>query len=425
MKRMAILALLLALLAVAVTAGLAAAQGGTWETKAPMPTARHGAAGGVINGKLYVAGGHDGTQYLATLEVYDPATNTWASLSPMLTAQHSVGGGVINGKLYVVGGIGAGNQKLATLEVYDPATNTWTTKAPMPTARSGAGVVAIDGKLYVVGGCVGWCAPTTAVLEVYDPATDTWTTKASMPTARGVADVAVVDGLLYVMGGCCGWTVPQSEQMSKTIEVYNPTTNTWTTKTQHLVGAGDTAGSINEKIYVAKFADSEVYDPATDTWASLSPMPTARYYAAGGVINGKLYVAGGYYETHNLATLEAFTPEVTEITVTIDIKPGSFPNSINPRSKGRIPVAILTTDPFDATTVDPTTVLFGPTGTEAAPVQSALEDVDGDGDTDMILHFNTQDTGIVCGVTSASLTGETFAGQAIRGSDSINTAGCK
>ena len=112
------------------------------------------------------------------------------------------------------------------------------------------------------------------------------------------------------------------------------------------------------------------------------------------------------------------------ITVSIDIKPGSYPNSINPRSHGKIPVAILTTDSFDATTVDSTTILFGATGAEAAPVRSALEDVDGDGDTDMILHFNTQETGIACGDTSASLTGETSSGQTIEGSDSIKTAGC-
>src|SRR5207253_5242632 len=114
-----------------------------------------------------------------------------------------------------------------------------------------------------------------------------------------------------------------------------------------------------------------------------------------------------------------------ETSIAIDIKPGTFPTSINPRSKGVIPVAILTTDIFDATTIDQTTVRFGPNGTEAAPVQSALEYVDGDGDTDMILHFKTQDTGIVCGDTSASLTGETFGGQAIEGSDSVKTVGCR
>jgi sugar lactone lactonase YvrE len=116
---------------------------------------------------------------------------------------------------------------------------------------------------------------------------------------------------------------------------------------------------------------------------------------------------------------------VPVLTVAIDIIPGSFPNSINPRGEGKIPVAILTTDGFDATTVDPTTVLFGRTGTEAAPVHSALEDVDGDRDTDMILHFKTQETGIQCGDTSGSLTGKTFGGQMIEGSDSMKTVGCK
>ncbi len=41
----------------------------------------------------------------------------------------------------------------------------------------------------------------------------------------------------------------------------------------------------------------------------------------------------------------------------------------------------------------------------------------------MIFHFATQATGIVCGTTSAALTGNTFDGQAIRGTDSINTVG--
>jgi hypothetical protein len=116
-------------------------------------------------------------------------------------------------------------------------------------------------------------------------------------------------------------------------------------------------------------------------------------------------------------------PPVTQVF--IDIKPGSFPNSINPRNRGKIPVAILTTATFDATTVDPTTVRFGRTGTEAAPVHAALQDVDGDGDTDMVLHFNTQETGILCGDVSASLTGKTFSEQAIEDSDAINTVGCK
>ena len=111
-------------------------------------------------------------------------------------------------------------------------------------------------------------------------------------------------------------------------------------------------------------------------------------------------------------------------TLLIDIKPDTFPNGIYPRSTGTIPVAILTNTDFHAHTVHPKTVRFGTTGTEAPAVHSAFEDIDKDGDLDLLLHFRIQDTGIRCGDTSASLTGHTTSGQAIRGSDSIVTVGC-
>jgi DNA-binding beta-propeller fold protein YncE len=105
--------------------------------------------------------------------------------------------------------------------------------------------------------------------------------------------------------------------------------------------------------------------------------------------------------------------------VTINIR-----QSINPRSKGVLPVAIPSTDAFDARTLDPTTVRFGATGTEAAPVHVAFQG-DNHGHAGVILQFRIQDTGIACGDTSASLTGKTFGGQSIQGSDSFRTVGCK
>jgi hypothetical protein len=109
----------------------------------------------------------------------------------------------------------------------------------------------------------------------------------------------------------------------------------------------------------------------------------------------------------------------------IDIKPGSDPNSINPKSKGVVSVAILTTETFDATTVDPLSVEFGPDGATETHGKGHIEDVDEDGDLDLVLHFKTQETGIVCGDTSASLTGETFDGDPIEESYSVKTVGCK
>jgi hypothetical protein len=90
------------------------------------------------------------------------------------------------------------------------------------------------------------------------------------------------------------------------------------------------------------------------------------------------------------------------VEVEIDI----IPSSINPRSHGKIPVAVLTNETFDATMVDPGTVFLGLY--LAAPVHWALEDFDGDGDLDLVLQFRTQETGIQCGDTFAELMGETF-----------------
>ena len=108
----------------------------------------------------------------------------------------------------------------------------------------------------------------------------------------------------------------------------------------------------------------------------------------------------------------------------VDIKPGSYPNSINLKSRGVIPVAIITTDTFDATTVDPLSVEFGPNGAMESHGKGHIEDADADDDDDLVLHFRIQETGIACGDTSAVLRGKTFDGQLIEGSDLITTVGC-
>jgi hypothetical protein len=114
-----------------------------------------------------------------------------------------------------------------------------------------------------------------------------------------------------------------------------------------------------------------------------------------------------------------------ELAVAIDIKPGTFPNGVKPLVKGTMPVAVLTTPEFNATRVDPATVTFGVTGTETAPVRYSVEDVDGDGDLDMLLQFTTAETGIVCGTTEAKLSGYNISGLAIVGKDSVTTVGCR
>ena len=125
------------------------------------------------------------------------------------------------------------------------------------------------------------------------------------------------------------------------------------------------------------------------------------------------------YAADNLvATVQGYWT-VLRKEVPVDIKPGSFPNSINRKGRGIIPVAILSTAAFDATTVDADTVRFGPNGAAPAHRRAHLEDVDGDGSTDMVLHFRTRDTGIAAADTEAELVGRTTAGTYFYGADSV------
>jgi uncharacterized membrane protein len=110
--------------------------------------------------------------------------------------------------------------------------------------------------------------------------------------------------------------------------------------------------------------------------------------------------------------------------VSIDIRPGSDRNKLDPDSDKKTSVAILSVDGFDALTVKPKTVRFGAIGNEAAPVRIARRDVDGNGKRDLVLRFEIQDTEIECGDTAATLTGLTSDGESILGSGPIKTVRC-
>ncbi|KAA3613739.1 MAG: T9SS C-terminal target domain-containing protein [Calditrichaeota bacterium] len=106
--------------------------------------------------------------------------------------------------------------------------------------------------------------------------------------------------------------------------------------------------------------------------------------------------------------------------IVIDIKPGSDPNSINcDNDKGIIPVAILTTDDFNATEVYPPSVTFGPNKAQDMHGNGQLEDVDDDGDLDMLFHFRLAETGIQANNDYPILEGQSIYGRYFFGSDAI------
>jgi len=193
--------------------------GNLWAPMAPMPTAPRGFAAAAVNGKIYAIGGYDPSNRnasLSTVEVYDPATNTWRSSTeppgtpgapaPMPTARGFLAAAAVNGKIYAIGG-DDGNI-VNTVEVYDPATNTWRSSteppgtpgapAPMPTAQFKLAAAAVNGKIYAIGGVAGNALQT---VEVYDPSSNSWSTAAGMLTARYGLAAADANGLIYAVGG--------------------------------------------------------------------------------------------------------------------------------------------------------------------------------------------------------------------------------
>ena len=109
-------------------------------------------------------------------------------------------------------------------------------------------------------------------------------------------------------------------------------------------------------------------------------------------------------------------------TVGIDIKPGSFPNSIQLKSKGKVPVAVLSDSGFDARQVIPSTVTLAGAPVASTPQgkrMASFADVNGDGRLDLVLHFATQALQLAPGAQEAVLEGQTFAAEPIRGVDSV------
>jgi hypothetical protein len=121
-----------------------------------------------------------------------------------------------------------------------------------------------------------------------------------------------------------------------------------------------------------------------------------------------------------LSIVVGLTPEI--IDVEIDIKPGSFPNSINPGSEGTTPIAVLGSATFDAREVSPTTVTLADAPVKLKPngtPMASFEDVNSDGLLDLVVHVITGQMNLNPGDTVATLRGKTLDRLRIRGIDSV------
>jgi len=458
---------------------------GSFVATGSMATARQGHTATLLpEVKVLVAGGQEASGgSLASAELYDPTLGTWANTGNMQFDRRGTTATLLStGKVLLAGGLGSNTNTPATAELYDPAMGSWTSTGNLATPTRGHTAVLLpDGRALVTG---GFLDGQRSESQLYEPTSGTWANTSPMGTARQAHTLTVLlNGKVLVAGGKNAST----EISFASAELFD---GTWTGTGS--LGSARTSHSAtllpDGKVLVAgglsspgnPIASAELYNPSPGTWSGTGNMAFPRFgHSATLLPNGEVLVAGG-----GVLPAELYNPDTGMWTVTgsllvergsisatllptacppatpvaIDIKPGSDPNSINLKSKGVIPVAILTTVDFDATTVDPGLVKFGPSngsvlngsvlvaggpGT-SGPLASAelycpdalgeatethgvghVKDVDGDGDADVVYHFPTQDSGIACGDTAATLTGETFGGQPITGSDSIVTRGCK
>jgi hypothetical protein len=112
------------------------------------------------------------------------------------------------------------------------------------------------------------------------------------------------------------------------------------------------------------------------------------------------------------------------IAVTISVKPGDSPTTLEPKRGGMVPIAILSKREFDATRADPATIKAGATGSEASIFRSASEDVDKDGHLDLLLLFRLPDLKLQCSDVEIRVTGKTSTGEKFEGKQKLVLAGC-
>ena len=161
------------------------------------------------------------------------------------------------------------------------------------------------------------------------------------------------------------------------------------------------------------------YNPAFVTAHGGTPASAAAVLLAG-IQQGEAYL-----NIHSMMFPAGEIRGFLAVPVDISIKPGSTPPSpINTRSRGTIPVAIISTSGFNAVTaVDTSSLTFGRTGNEhsLAFCNSGGEDVNGDGLPDLVCHFDTQSTGFEPGDTLGILMGKTVQGAVIVGQEAVVT----
>jgi N-acetylneuraminic acid mutarotase len=283
----------------------------SWKTAVSSPVGRYEAAGGIINGKLYVLGGYINQDIHATprSDVYDPIRNTWTQLDDMPVTLTHCGQAIEGTNLWIAGGFVGDHPGDATSDVwkYDAIANNWTKGPSLPLPR-GSGALALRGRfLHFFGGLPG--AGSKAIAEFgnqwilnLDNLTAGWKVAAAIPTPRGHFSAVSLNNKVYAIGGQHLWD--ENTGVEDDVDVYDPATNKWTKAAPLPKPLSHTTAStfvLNGKIVVVggatsffkTSADIYTYDPATNIWTLGGKLPSQRLTPVAGAFGQQIVVSTG------------------------------------------------------------------------------------------------------------------------------------
>jgi hypothetical protein len=141
----------------------------TWSSKIPIPFSITGASAVVLNYKIYLIGGYNGSNYLKQVLIYDPILNTWSNGPDMQVERAYFGACVFDGRIYVFGGMNNSGVQSST-EMFSLTYNSWTYKQPISYSLYRFAITTTNNKIYLCGG-IGPNFVSSNIIQ-YDPILD-------------------------------------------------------------------------------------------------------------------------------------------------------------------------------------------------------------------------------------------------------------
>jgi hypothetical protein len=293
------------------SATLASAQAYRWSPTGSLnsPRAGHGAAL-LRDGKVLIAGGHDGGTILSTAELYDPTTGTWSQTGSLNVPRDRCTATLLpTGKILVVGGFSPPGSVVATntAELYDPATQSWSLTGSLKMGRVWHSAILLrNGQVLVIGGMSDFNDSVGLnSAELYDPIAGTWRDTGNLNAGRYLGTATLLrNGKVLVAGGVDGdfgdlYTVLGGA------ELYDPNAGTWTATgflnrgrfahSATLLPNGDVlaVGGGAFPSYSTVNDSAELYHPDTGTWSLTGSLDRRSYHTATLLPSGKVLVEGG------------------------------------------------------------------------------------------------------------------------------------